>query len=234
MDNKEVSKAKRIFIFVSTIILGFVLFVIPNLFFGISKVNGGLSGVNLLAIAVFQFITVCTLIYFSLKTLGKDFLYIGLSAKKWKRDFIIGLFAALALVTLQFGIIIPNTGGAERPDVKEVVQQLDGTAFGLMSLIFLGVVGGGITEEIYNRGYFINVLKGVFNNQSTGLWVASVLSILFFAAGHLPSNSIEWIDILISTITFTLLFLLTKRLTASIVAHGVWNMTAIILVNYLY
>lgn len=230
---KEVSKAKQVLVFISTIILGFALFVIPNLFFGIVKMNGGLSGINLLVIAVFQFTTVCTLIYCSLKVLKKDFNFIGLSAKNWKRDSMIGLLAAFGLVALQFGLIIPNTGGAERPDINAVVQQLDGTALGLLSFIFLGVVGGGITEEIFYRGYFIRVLQGVFNHKKTGLWVASLLSILFFAAGHLPSNTLEWVDILISTITFTTLFLLTRRLTASIVAHGVWNMAAILLVNYL-
>jgi hypothetical protein len=57
---------------------------------------------------------------------------------------------------------------------------------------------------------------------------------LFFAAGHLPSTAIEWIDIAVSTIAFTGLFLFTKRLTASIVAHSTWNTTAILLIHYLY
>jgi membrane protease YdiL (CAAX protease family) len=93
---------------------------------------------------------------------------------------------------------------------------------------------GKITEEIYNRGYFINVLKSTFKNPKTGLWLSALLSILFFALGHMPSNSVEWIDILVPTVLYTLLFIYTKRLTASIFAHAIYNSTAILMVYYLY
>lgn len=102
------------------------------------------------------------------------------------------------------------------------------------SFVALGVIGGGITEEIYNRGYFINVLKDTFKNPKTGTWIAAILSIAFFAAGHLPNDALGWFDILVPTIAYTLLFLYTKRLTASIIAHGIYNMTAILLTYHIY
>lgn len=234
MKNKSISKPKTILIFVTTIILGFILFLLPNLFFGITKINGGPSGINLAIIAIFQLVTVSTLLYFSLKKLNLDFRFIGLSFQNWKKDCLLGVLTGLGWAVLNFGLILPNTGGATRPDVLEVINGLDGSIVGLISFIILGVVGGGITEEIYNRGYFITVLKGTFKNPNVGLWVATASSILFFAAGHFPSNFIEWVDILISTISFTILFLTTKRLTASIVAHGTWNMTAILWINFMY
>jgi len=232
--DSQPSRGKTIVVFILTIIIGFILFALPNIFFATSNINGGISGINLAIIAIFQFITVCPLIYLSLRILKKNFRFIGLSTKNWRQDSLIGMITGLAWAALNFGLILPNTGGAERADVIEVLQGLDGTIAGLISYIILGVVGGGITEEVYNRGYFINILKGTFRNPNLGLWVATTLSILFFAAGHLPTNSIESLDILISTIAFTVLFLTTKRLTASIVAHGTWNMTAILVINYLY
>lgn len=225
---------RRLTIFISTILLGFVLFVIPNLFFGITKFNGGLAGVNLLIMALFQLITVTLLIYFSLKLLNKDFEYIGWSWRNWRKDGLLGLAVGLGWTILQFGFIIPATGGAERADISQMQGMMDGTFVGLFSYIILGVVGGGITEEIYNRGYFINVLKDVFKKPETGLWLSAVLSIIFFVLGHLPSNTIEWFDILIPTIAYTLLFVYTGRLTASIIAHGIYNMTAILMTYYLY
>jgi hypothetical protein len=39
---------------------------------------------------------------------------------------------------------------------------------------------------------------------------------------------------LVPTIIYTVLFLFTKRLTAPIVAHGIYNMSAILLTYYLY
>ena len=184
--------------------------------------------------ALFQLVTVVTLIHFSLKLLRKDFLSVGLSWKYWKRDGLLGLLTGLTWTTLQLGWIIPNTGNATRDDVAQMVETMDGTWLGLLSYVALGVIGGGITEEICNRGYFITVLKDVFDNPKIGLWVASVSSILLFALGHMPTDALSWFDILVPTVAYTILFLMTKRLTASIVAHGIYNMTAILLTYYLY
>lgn len=231
---KPISKTKTIFIFVTTILLGFILFAVPNVFFGVTKINGGLIGINLLLIALFQFVSVLTLLHFSLKLLKKDFKYIGYTGKKWKKDLLIGAVIGGLWVALQFIWIIPNTGGKERDDIRQMISMMDGTIIGLFSYIVLGVVGGGITEEIYNRGYFINVLKATFKNPTFGLWVSTTLSLLFFAAGHLPTDLLGWFDILIPSIAYTLLFIYTGRLTASIVAHGIYNMAAILLTYTIY
>ncbi len=50
----------------------------------------------------------------------------------------------------------------------------------------------------------------------------------------MPVSALDWFDILVPTILYTLLFISTKRVTASIVAHGVYNMSAIIVTYYLY
>lgn len=234
MGELNISRAKTLAIFIFTILAGFTLFVIPNLFFGITKIGGGLTGINLLYIALFQFFSVCTLIYFSLKWIGKDFKFIGWSWQNWKKDGALGLIAGLGWTVLQFAWIIPATGGASRADITQILDMMDGSVIGLISYIALGVIGGGITEEIYNRGYFINVLKSTFNNPKAGLWISAIISVLFFAAGHLPTNTIEWIDILIPTILYTLLFVFTGRLTPSIIAHSIYNMTGILAVYFLY
>ncbi|WMN13001.1 CPBP family intramembrane glutamic endopeptidase [Marivirga salinae] len=115
-----------------------------------------------------------------------------------------------------------------------MLTMYDGSLVGLLSFIALGVIGGGITEELFNRGYFINVLKDTFKNPKTGLWFSAILSILLFSLGHMPSSALDWFDILVPTIMYTLLFISTKRLTATIIAHGIYNMAAIILTYYIY
>ncbi len=233
-DQKQPSRKKTLIVFILTIIIGFVLFALPNLFFGISKINDRLIGVNLLLIALFQLTTVSLLIYFSLKVLKTDFKYIGLSFKNWKKDSALGLLIGLIWTGLQFGLIIPNSGGIDRQDILQIVSMMDGSIIGLLSFIALGVIGGGITEEIYNRGYFIIILKDTFINPQKGLWISAIISVLFFAIGHLPTDAIGWIDIIIPTLSYTILFLYTKKLTASIVAHGIYNMSAIILTYLMY
>lgn len=227
-------RTKTLLVFFLTLILGFALFVIPDVFFGVTKINGGKTGVNLLYIALFQFFSVTALLYGSLKILKKDFSFIGLRFVNVKKDLLLGLFFGLLWAVLQFTVFIPKTGGAERADVRYMLDLYDGSLAGTLSLIALGVIGGGITEELYNRGFFINVLRSVFKNPTVGWWVSGVLSVLFFAVGHLPSNAVEWFDILVPTTIYTLLFIRTGRLTASMVAHGIYNMSAILLVHYLY
>lgn len=231
---KTVSKSKTLIIFILTIILGYALFIIPDVFFGVTKINGGKIGINLLFIALFQFFSITALLYASLKILKKDFSDIGLKFDNFRKDILLGLIFGALWTTLQYVFIIPNTGGADRPDISGVLDMFDGSLIGTLSFIALGVIGGGITEELFNRGYFINVLKDIFKNQKVGLWFSAILSILVFSLGHMPVTSLDWFDILIPTIMYTLLFIRTKRLTASIVAHGIYNMTAIILTYYIY
>lgn len=184
--------------------------------------------------ALFQVIAVSAFIYWSLKKTGKSFKDIGWDFSKWKKDSILGLVVGLSWSVLQFAWIIPATGGADRADVTYMISMMDGTIIGLLSYIALGVIGGGITEEIYNRGYFITEMKSMFQNPKTGIWTASVVSILFFCLGHLPADALGWMDILVPTIAYTILFVVTGRLMASIMAHGVYNMTAILMVYFMY
>ena len=228
------STSKNIVIFSGTIILGFILFILPNIFFGVFKINGGLSGINLAIVAIFQLIAIWLLISFSLRSMHKNMEYIGLSFQHWQRDVLLGLFIALLRGVVVFGFVIPMTGGAERPDIQEVINALDGTCVGLISLMMLGVLGGGIAEEIYNRGFFITVMKDLFKSEKTGLWIAVPVSILFFSAGHMPTSTLLWIDILVASIIYTFLFLGTGRLTASMVSHASWNALAIVVVDYMY
>jgi len=234
VSNSSLSRPKQISLFIFTIIFGFALFVIPDVFFGVTKINGGKIGINLLFMALFQVSTVSAFIYWSLKKTGKSFKNIGWDFSAWKKDSVLGLVVGLTWTAIQFLWLIPATGGAERADVSHMVSMMDGTVIGLISYIALGVIGGGITEEIYNRGYFITEMKSMFKNPKTGLWTASIVSILFFGLGHLPADSLGWLDILIPTIAYTILFVATGRLTASIAAHGIYNMTAILMVYFLY
>ncbi len=233
-NQRVVSKTKTLLVFVLTIIFGYVLFIIPDVFFGVTKINGGKIGVNLLYIALFQFLAITALLFISLKILKKNFSYIGLKFVNLKRDISLGIICGALWALLQFTLLIPSTGGIDRLDIQGMLDLYDGSLIGTLSFIALGVIGGGITEELFNRGYFITVLKDVFKNSRVGLWFAAVLSILIFSLGHLPSTTLDWFDILVPTSMYTLLFIATRRLTASIFAHGIYNMTAIILTYWIY
>lgn len=234
MEKMPVSRKKLWLVFWITILIGYILFIIPDVFFGVTKINGGKIGVNLFYISIFQLISICTLLHFSLKSLHLSFHSIGLTVKGWKRDVLLGLGTGLVWTLLQFLWFIPTTGGADREDIQGMLSMYDGSTTGLLSFIALGVIGGGITEEIFNRGFFISVFKRGFQKPKLGLWIASVCSILIFSLGHMPVSALDWFDILVPTILYTFLFIYTGRLTASILAHGLYNCLAILMVYLLY
>ena len=120
-------------VFVITIILGYALFIIPDIFFGVTKINGGKIGINLLFISLFQFFSITVLLYASLKILEKDFNYIGLRFENVKKDILLGLSFGSLWTILQFLLIIPNTGGINRSDINGMLEMYDGSLIGTVS-----------------------------------------------------------------------------------------------------
>ncbi len=233
MPQENISKTRRIILFVGTILSGFILFIIPNLFFGITKINGGLSGINLFYIALFQIVSISVLIGFSLKKRGWNWSQIGWVRAKFKH-ILLGLLAGAIWLVIQFYWLIPSTGGASRPDIIQMVSIMDNSIVTMLSYLSLGIIGGGIAEEIFNRGYFIRGMEDLFSNKKIGVAFAAITSILFFVLGHLPYDLVSTIDILVPTIIYTALFLSTGSLFPSIVAHSLYNGLAIILVYVNY
>lgn len=214
--------------------VGYALFIAPNLFFGISKIGGGLTGLNLAWIGLFQLVAVGLLVWLSLRSLGGTFRSIGWDFSHWPRDISIGTVVGLAWALLEMLVLIPLNGGPADPNVARIIESIDGRIAGFIGYMVLGVIGGGITEEIFNRGFTINVLRSVFKNPRVGLWVAAIVSIVLFMIGHLPSSAFDWVTILIPTLLYTGLFLWTGRLTAPIAAHAVHNGVVLALIYGVY
>jgi membrane protease YdiL (CAAX protease family) len=223
------NKLKSTLLYIFTFILGYAFFVLPDIIFGVFKSLGGKQGINLLWMALFQFISVTLLVRWSLKKKGKSLQHIGLTKPQWKH-ILLGTLFGMVWWALQVLYIFPIT----EADFTYTLSHFDGSWSGAIFFLCLGVIGGGITEEIFNRGYTITGMKDLFENKKLGLIIATSFSILVFAIGHLPGNTLEWIDILVPTSVYTALYLLTGRLTASIFAHGVYNAGMIIYLQMQY
>ncbi|MDX5420296.1 MAG: CPBP family intramembrane metalloprotease [Hymenobacteraceae bacterium] len=229
----EQPKGKLIKVFLLVLVVGFILFVLPVLFFQIGN-QGGFRGVNLAIVGVVQFLLVVPLIYLAMKHLQTNLKSIGLTSAHWKFDALLGIGVALGWALVQFTWLIPVTGGAQRTDIAMMLSMFDGKIENVFWYLPLGIVGGGITEEIYNRGFIIVVLSNILNNTKAGVVIAGCFSVLFFAVGHIPTNAVEWLDIIVPSTAYVLLFIYTKRLTAPIIAHSLWNTLAAFLVYFLY
>lgn len=227
-------RTKNIIIYIATLIFGFAAFAAPNIFFGVTKLNGGLQGINLAIIGVLQLVLIFIVLQIALRLHGKEFKWLGWHFDHWPKFAAIGICVGLAWTIVQHFWLIPATGGVERADMQGILDMLQGGIWGLLGFLVLGIVGGGIAEEFFNRGYVIRGFQDLFANKQLGLWLGALFSILFFAAGHLPSNGVEWMDILIPTVLYTALFIWSKSLVPSIFAHAVYNGSLIVLTYYSY
>ncbi len=241
-------KRKKILVFLAVIVIGFIMFAAPAIFFQMGGL-GGYQGHNFALLGIIQLVLVVGVLRVGTRMLGMNFHDIGLRApdfrsRPFRRDLLLGTGAAAVWFVVQFLVLFPQTGGASRPDIAEILQMVDGRWANVLWYLPLGVLGGGVAEELYNRGFFITVLRGILGGDRTlagssgGMgWpalLAATLSVVFFAAGHLPSGFIEWVDILIPSIGYAAIFLYTGRLTACIVAHSIWNSMAVAGISLVY
>ena len=88
-----------------------------------------------------------------------------------------------------------------------------------------------IGEEICFRGFLMKRLAQVFGENQYAWLAALVLSSVLFGWAHTEQGISGWIQEGLSGLLLGILFLSTKRnLTVPIVAHGVSNTVALVLI----
>ncbi|MCJ8190998.1 CPBP family intramembrane glutamic endopeptidase [Sphingomicrobium aestuariivivum] len=227
-------RGRTVAIYVATLLLGYALFILPNLYLGIFKPAGGLTGENRLWMGLFQLFSVSALVWFALRLLGGDYRDIGWDWSRWRGDALVGTVVGLAWALVEMLVVIPAYGGADQVDVADIIESIGGRPAAMAGWLVLGVLGGGVAEEIFNRGFTINVLRSAFANKRLGLAIAVPLSVVIFMVGHLPQDTLQWITILVPTLVYTALFVATRRLTAPIFAHGVHNAAVLAIIWFAY
>jgi membrane protease YdiL (CAAX protease family) len=187
----------------------------------------------LIALSLVQTVVIVFGIKYVWRIVNGDWASIGFVSENWKQDALYGAAVGLALALLQFFVILPLTGGAQRTDVIASAEIMGSNPFSLIAAIILGWFAGAFSEEIFYRGHFIRSLSKLFGGGPWAVGISSVLSIALFAYGHSYQG---WIGILSTgfiALIYTLLFLWRKRLTTGIVAHGVYNTLAFLSIYFL-
>lgn len=121
-------------------------------------------------------------------------------------------------------ILIPLTGGSERSDVIASLELTGGSWSGVLGLIVTGWLVGGFAEELFFRGYLIPTLQNLLGGGKWAAGLAALISILWFSLSHRYQGWMGVADAAISGLLFTTLFLWRGRLTAPIIAHGLFDM----------
>ncbi|MEJ2085855.1 MAG: CPBP family intramembrane metalloprotease [Acidobacteriota bacterium] len=165
----------------------------------------------------------------SLRIRGLAWRDIGLTPpRRWAQAIGAGIVAGLAIELLATNITTPWIASitGTPPDLSDF-QELQGNL--QLLLIFLALAAFG--EELAFRGYLMNRVADVFHG-SRGAWITSLVVVsIYFGFGHGYQGLTGIAQESLSAIWLGLLFLASGRnLTVPIVAHGVSNTLALILI----
>lgn len=150
-------------------------------------------------------------------------------------DILLGATVAVSWAGLQFFFLIPLTGGSDRADVVVNAEQIGTSVAGLGAFILLAW-GGGFAEEVFFRSHLMTSLRGIFGDSRIGGTIVLLVPTVLFAMVHGYQGG--WVGMLDAGIfggaTLSVLFYWRGRLTSSVVAHGLWNSIASVVIFIWY
>lgn len=180
-----------------------------------------------------QTIFLLPLIWLLLRWRGEAWSTIGFS---WPpaagRLIAIGALAGLAMELFAVYVTTPWISGlfGVEPDYSEF-RGLQGNVRLLLLFIALSWLLAAIGEEVCFRGFLMKRLAQVFGEGQAAWIVSLLLSSALFGWGHTEQGISGWIQEGLSGLLLGVLFLMTRRnLLAPIVAHGVSNTLAFVLI----
>lgn len=184
-------------------------------------------GVDYALVGLLQIALIPLAVWVALRPVGLGLREVGVTGENWRADALIGLGVAVGFAALQFGLIIPATGGAERSDIVVNAAQIGESARGVLSFVVLAWTGG-VAEELFFRGHFLTTLRNAFGRSRAALVAAAAVTIVVFALLHGYQGVAGVVDSgMFGGVALTLLFLWRRgRLTACAVAHAAWNSLA--------
>ncbi|CEP81244.1 type II CAAX endopeptidase family protein [Paraclostridium sordellii] len=169
--------------------------------------------------SLISFIGISLLVFFRVKKIEKRKISsIGFEKsgffKKYLLGFVIGLIlmSIVVLILYLFGFVDIN---------KNPSQPVGIFAISNVSIILIGWIIQGGTEEILTRGWLMNVLSARYNVH-IGLFISSV----FFGALHLLNPNVNYIailNIILVGYLFGLYVLKTNDLWGACGIHSAWN-----------
>jgi len=114
-------------------------------------------------------------------------------------------------------------------------EQIGPRVSGLAAIVLLAW-GGGFAGEVFFRSHLMTTLRGALGSSRAATALVVLIPTALFAAMHGYQGG--WVGILDTGIygglTLSLLFLWRGRLTAGVVAHGMWNTIAAIVIFVRY
>ncbi|WP_373601019.1 CPBP family intramembrane glutamic endopeptidase [Paraclostridium bifermentans] len=200
-------------------ILGSLLFMPLLLSLDIDPLFNQYENLIILFGSLLSFLGVSLLVFFRVTKIEcRSLSSIGFAKHNWFKKYITGFLIGLALMSLVvfilyvFGFVSIN---------KNPSQPVGKFALINVSIILVGWIIQGGTEEVLTRGWLMNVLSARYNLK-LGLFVSSVL----FGALHLFNPNVSYIAILNIVLVgylFGLYVIKTNDLWGACGIHSAWN-----------
>ncbi len=197
--------------------------------------DGGQPPWALACVGVVQLALMVPVLALARRMGGLAWRQLGLTRERLGRDILIGLALAVLFALLQFGLIIPSTGGAARSDVVANLAQMSGGPASVASLGTLAVLGA-LAEELLFRGLLLPGLATLLRRTPGHRAWAVVIVAVLFGAMHGYQGWAGVVDTaLYGGLTLSLLTLWRQgRIAAAMAAHAGWNAIATTCLVLLY
>ena len=180
-----------------------------------------------------QTVFLLPLIWIALRLRGERWRSIGFSLpeRPW-RLIMIGVTAGIAMEAFAMFVTTPllTRWFGIAPDHSDLAA-ITGNLTLLLVFLALSWTLAAVGEEICFRGFLMERIARVVGGGNTAWVVALFLSSLVFGWGHTEQGIVGWVQEGLSGFLLGVLFLATgKNLFAPIVAHGVANSIAFVLI----
>ena len=148
--------------------------------------------------------------------------------RNWPATIVGGIALGVGLKLLLKTIVMPLLGA---PDRNAAFQYLVGDTGALPGMLAMVIVGAGIAEEIFFRGYMFERLSGLLGSSRPALAGIVLLSSALFAIAHYPGQGLPGVEqAAIVGAVFGVIFARWKQIWMLMFAHAAFDVTAVLLI----
>ena len=154
--------------------------------------------------------------------------------ERWSKTILLALSVGIPYQLLSLYAIEPLLSKltGELPDVS-LFRSLVGNLNLLIFWIAISWSLAAFGEEMVYRGYFMNRIRDLFENEKTGWLIALFLSSVLFGGVHLYQGISGMISVGLFGVVFAAVYFASgKNLWASILAHGISDTLGFVMFYY--
>ena len=153
-----------------------------------------------------------------------------LRPKSWAGSLIIGVLLGATFKLLMKVIVMPLLGA---PPINQAYHYLAGNTGAMPGMILVMIVVAGFGEETVYRGYMFEPLGKLFGASSWAKVFIVLITSVWFAVLHYNEQGLPGVEQAITIgLVFGTIFAVTGRLFVLMVAHAVFDITAVAMIYW--